>query len=142
MIGGHMRKSVLLAVLSLVVVASAFGQKTDVNSAGYVAKLCEHVGNTVDSDKLTSDDNACIGVVNGWVDVMALLPVLMPDGKNQMNLEPTATVGQLARVFYRYVKAHPEYENKPDIYVFCAALLDVKLMKLTPVNTQSSNSDQ
>jgi hypothetical protein len=131
-----MMKVIVLALLELAlwcICSGAFGQ--DVGTAGRVAGNCEHVANTIGNSTTPPDyeDGICIGTIAGWRDTIDALPVLTPDWKSVHHVEKTATNGQLIRVFYLYVKAHPEMENKRDFLVFLWALEDGKLLTVTPI---------
>jgi hypothetical protein len=136
-----MMKVIVLALLELAlwcICSGAFGQQADTyegtHRAGYVAGLCEREASTVGHlENSTSEDGLCLGMVEGWRDMTDILSVLSSDGRYQLHVEQTATTAQLVRVFYHYVRVHPEVENKNSILVFLQSLNDGKLLTFTPV---------
>jgi len=59
------------------------------------------------------------------------LLVLVPDATAQIHIEPTATNGELERVFVKYVADNPETEHKDAFLVFSFALRSTGLMTET-----------
>jgi hypothetical protein len=108
-----------LAVLVLLTGVSV-GQDAKFSQAGYLVDLCE--------SKNISEIGLCAGIIHGWRNVIDALPVFTPDKSARLLIDPTATDGQLERVFVKYVKDAPETENKDAFLVFSQALKSKSLM--------------
>ena len=141
-------KAALLIVVTLIATC-AYAQDSSepvsrTRTAGYIAGICKAV--LKDDASATEDTIACINRILGWREVIDMTPVLYSSNPSertvdvQLHLDPTATNGQLIRVFLAYVAAHPAIENKQALVVFISALEDAKLMTEEPVIAMSSKT--
>jgi hypothetical protein len=111
------------AVLFVVLAALASVSAQPLQSAGELAEFCRS------SD--TALQAFCVGRIEGYRSVVDELPVLIPDATARIHIEPTATNGELERVFVKYVADHPETEHKGAFLVFSFALRSTGLMTET-----------
>ena len=83
-------------------------------TAGELMKDCK-----ADTTKLTStlDDHysrgVCAGYILGWMDASTDSVILTKDGPATVAFEDGVDVGQIKRVFMKYIDEHPEVEHEP-----------------------------
>jgi hypothetical protein len=125
----------VLTALFLFSISSAASAQAN---AGKVASLCEHSASAIGGLKTVEmGDMYCTGLFSGWRDVIDRLPVLTPNRNSRIQIEQTATNGQLIRVFVAYIKAHPEAENKDAFIVFSLATREAGLMKIAEITKEA-----
>ena len=82
---------------------------------------------------VTSEYGQCIGYINGWFDSIEGAYVPNDDGSlSQYRLSNDVTVGQIMRLYVKYVNDHPEIEQKTSAEVLAIALLTNNLAKIVP----------
>jgi len=125
-------KVLMIIALELAIYAVAASAQT---TAGQVATFCKQQGTTVgDIARADVNDGLCTGMIAGWRGVIDAYAVRTPDGKAEMLIDPAVRNGQLIKIFYNYVVAHPEYENKRDLIVFMWALKSANVLTERPIS--------
>jgi hypothetical protein len=117
-----MRKA-LFAVIILATFASVSQAAVP---AGKLRDLC--------TEKDSASVGVCAGYVAGFLDTLDGLDLHFPKGDNmEVVFADDITVGQLLRVFVKYVNEHPEVENKSANVVLVTSLIEAKLMGFKPI---------
>lgn len=77
----------------------------------------------------------CGGYISGWLEGVIGLSILdNKTGKPQQIVgDESATIGQVIRVFVKYVNEHPEFENQPADRIITQALVNAHLLSLRPI---------
>lgn len=134
-------------VLILLFVLSGTLAARDVSKAGTLRDMCvsaqryiagSEVTDIYDPETkkiipVTSEYGQCIGYINGWVDVIEGAYVPNDDGSlSQYRLSNDVTVGQIMRLYVKYVNDHPEVEQKTSAEILAIALLTNDLAKIVP----------
>ena len=83
-------------------------------SAGELVKDCKKDTTTLAS---TPDDHystgLCVGYVLGWMDATTDSDIVTEQGPARVIFEEGVNVGQIKRVFIKYMDLHPEFEHEP-----------------------------
>jgi hypothetical protein len=110
---------IVLGGLSLLLCATPLKATT---TAGELAQECSH--RTGDPESLY-----CIGFLKGWGDQLASTPTTINGKAAYVGFKDQVSIGQVQRVFVKYVKNHPEIENHSAITVLLEACFDAKIME-------------
>ena len=116
----------LIAVLLLALCIPAFAA---VPNAGDLVKCKELAKDKDDSSKDEAKAGWCYGFINGWQAVGGA-PYVENGKLYKLRISRDISYGQAARVFVKYVKDHPELENKKTYVVFTWAMIDAGLVRL------------
>src|SRR6266446_817409 len=102
-------KCFLIALLLLPSSALAHSSFT----AGELLKDCQADATTLTS---TLDDHysrgLCDGYILGWMDASADSVIVTDHGPATVVFDDSVTVGELKRVFIKYMRQHPEFEHE------------------------------
>jgi hypothetical protein len=107
----------------LALVLSFFAAHADAQAmkAGRINELCAH------TETPSMETEMCIFYIRGWGDALILF-----SKETRVKFADDINPGQMARVFVKYVKEHPEKENDTARLVLMLALLDAKLLSVVP----------
>jgi hypothetical protein len=79
----------------------------------------------------------CLGYVSGWADGILGMQMTIKGKVVQVQFADDVSAGQIIHVFIKYVKDHPEIENKPAYAVLAMSMIDAKIMGLSPVAAEA-----
>ena len=83
-------------------------------TAGELVKDCKRDTTTLAS---TPDDHysmgVCTGYVLGWMEATTDSDIVTEQGPARVTFEESVNVGQIKRVFIKYMDQHPEFEHEP-----------------------------
>ena len=137
-----MKRILILGAFVLCGAVNANAQ-ADVTSAKYRVDTCAF--NDKPAQDLTTDEvllnGLCTGVFFGYMDIYDNQTIMCTADKGNYPCNVVysdgVTVGQTIRVFVKYVKEHPECENKPAREVYIEALVAAGLVKIIPAFDKS-----
>jgi hypothetical protein len=113
------RTLLILGALSLLLVAPS---KTGATTAGELSAKC--------SNETAPAYEICVGFIMGWSEELGYIDEPINNGKLvHFYFEDGVTIGQIMRVFLKYVKDHPEKENQPAIVILFNACSEAKILK-------------
>jgi hypothetical protein len=77
------------------------------------------------------ESGLCVGFIMAWSEQLSITPIPANNGKTiHFYFEDNVNVGQVMRVFQKYVKEHPEEENKPALNVLLDACVEAKIINV------------
>lgn len=124
-------KAASALVIALILVSSAHGSSSF--TAGELAKDCKRdisLTSTLDDDY---SQGLCTGYVLGWMDTTTDSDIVTEGGPARVVFEDGVNVGQLKRVFIKYMDQHPEFENQPASVALTKSAQDAHLAHAAPV---------
>lgn len=131
-----MKKLFVAVGLMLALAGSANAQR----SASKLASDCRIAVRYMDSSSSAPASDfvsgiGCVAYVAGWFDLVANSTYALDNNKAvNVQFAEGVTVGQIVRVFVKYVDAHPEEENKPAYGVLLNAVVAAHLVVFTEVH--------
>lgn len=132
-------KTKLTFILFILFMLSLFsGSAKATLTAGELKHYCEGeaAGFIYRSDRpdLLVDEASCLSYFAGWMDATNY-SIIESNGEFFRITSPSGfLVSQAVRVFYKYVDSHPAIENKPANKIILLALVEAKLIILTPID--------
>ena len=138
-----MKRILILGAFVLCGAVNANAQ-ANVSSAKYLADNCAFIDKP--AQDLTADEalltGLCTGVFFGYFDIYVNQTVMCTADKgnypcNVVVSSDGVTVRQTIRVLVKYMKEHPECENKPAREVYIEALVAAGLVKIIPAFDKS-----
>jgi hypothetical protein len=138
-------KVVIIAVMAMALFSVGARGATDFTNAKEMHDYCKLFDRYEQSDKTANSSDAlniglCLGFMSGWLQEINGLVTIMDEKSYVVSFADGVTVGQMSRVFVLYVEKRPEYDNKTGDYVLSRAMLDAKLLILTPHQPTASAS--
>ena len=124
-------KTLLAALFAVLTIPAIAGAQTHVLSAVSLYKACTQAA-----------PEFCNGYMAGWVQATDGSLVATPDGLFLLTIEARVTAQQAKRVFVKFIREHPEAENKPADAIVGVAMLRAGLMLPVPVAMKAPDADK
>jgi hypothetical protein len=135
---------ILLTVISLSVPQMAGAQQSErYSTAGSLESSCKVANSENSAERGTYFGGVCDGYIYGFLSVIwsGIDTTTGPNGEvYTWKIEDNVTVGQIQKVFLKYIAAHPEEENKIASGVLIDALVDSKLISTTLTKPKSTSA--
>jgi hypothetical protein len=134
-----MKIKAVVAMIAMALFCVGARGATDFTNAKDLHDYCKLFDRYDLSDKTVTPSTAdfmeigqCLGFMSGWLQGTAGLITVIEEKSYVVSFADGVTVGQMSRVFILFVEKHPEYDNKTGDYVVSRAMIDAKLLILTP----------
>jgi len=138
-----MNKLFLLVILALMAVPSAYATYT-LPTAQKLSEWCDSVDSMTNAKSWEElgtrayDAGFCQGYLGGWLaEIQGEAFAGMKGETNFLIFPEGVTIGQLQRVFQKYVKSHPAEENKHANLVLIHAVLEEKIAKSERISIEN-----